>query len=292
MLPLIDIEGALSEIEIAIQGSDLERATGRLLDLKDNVPLPRDLSNSVILLNSQYTELRKDRRNNTISNEDYQRAAASLSSRILDFSEDVRRFVQRTPVRQDSGQWHETDNRIGAQRNAQPPADGIGTLKELLSPSVAEGLQPGVVRPVVILANVSLQYRGFRLFIENLEVDEGIMLGVVGANSSGKTSLLRILAGDLRQSAGRIEYPRLGDIPRNWYVVKRQIGYVEQLPERWPGLAIDMLRFEAAAWGHLGTANETWVYRWVDRLRLGEHVNKTWEQLSGGFKTRFELARV
>ncbi len=82
MLSLIDIEGALSEIEIAIQGSD-ERATGRLLDLKDNVPLPRDLSNSVILLNSQYTELRKDRRNNTISNEDYQRAAASLSSRIL-----------------------------------------------------------------------------------------------------------------------------------------------------------------------------------------------------------------
>jgi ABC-2 type transport system ATP-binding protein len=118
------------------------------------------------------------------------------------------------------------------------------------------------------------------------------MLGVVGANSSGKTSLLRILAGDLVPSAGRIEYPRLGNIPRDWYVVKRQIGYVEQLPERWPGLAIDMLRIEAAACGHYGAANETWVYRWVDRLRLGEHVNKTWEQLSGGFKTRFALARA
>jgi ABC-2 type transport system ATP-binding protein len=142
------------------------------------------------------------------------------------------------------------------------------------------------------MAQVALQYRGFRLFVEDLQLDEGMLLGVVGANSSGKTSLLRILAGDLRPSAGKVEYPQLGNIPQDWYGVKRQIGYVEQLPERWPGLAIDMLRFEAAAYGHLEAANETWVYRWVDRLRLGEHVNKTWHQLSGGFKTRFELARA
>ena len=164
--------------------------------------------------------------------------------------------------------------------------------KGAISPSIDDRQRVLAKGPVVAMSHVFLQYQGFRLFVESLKIDEGMMLGFVGANSSGKTSLLRILAGDIRPSAGRIEYPKLGSDPRDWYILKQQIGYVQQSPEHWPGLAIDMLRFEAAACGNLGGANETWVYRWVDRLRLGEHVNKTWEQLSGGFKTRFELAKA
>jgi ABC-2 type transport system ATP-binding protein len=293
MLPGFDIEGALSEIEIALQGADLERATSRLLDLKDNIPLSVELSGSVINLNREYNELRKMGRNNTLTYEDSQRAAAGLTMRILDLCQDIRRTKPLVRVSPHPGRWIGNDEPSPASLRPAPSTNTpVTPLNELLSPLDAEDQERSAATSVVTLAQVVLQYRGFRLFVEDLKLDEGIMLGVVGANSSGKTSLLRILAGDLRPSTGRIQYPKLGNIPRDWYVVKQQIAYVKQLPEAWHGIAIDMLRFEAASCGHLGAANEHWVSRWVDRLRLGEHVNKTWDQLSGGFKTRFELAKA
>jgi hypothetical protein len=65
-----DIDAALSDIKTALQGSNLEGATSRLLDLKDNGHLRRDLCESAILLNGQFEGLRKQQRNGTVGYED------------------------------------------------------------------------------------------------------------------------------------------------------------------------------------------------------------------------------
>jgi ABC-2 type transport system ATP-binding protein len=272
-----DIEAAIADIENAVQSSDLQRAANRLLDMKNNCRLSSELANTVIILNGEWDRLRREHRINTMAYDDYSRAINSLSRRILDLCSDIKRLRPSCGRESESDRRSESD-KVPPRKKENVPADTVTDAR--------------LARPVFTIEQVTLQLQGFRLFIEHLEIGAGSMLGVVGANSSGKTTLMRILAGELNPSAGRVQYPALGAVPVDWYGVKRQIGYVRQLSQSWPGIAIDVLGLEAADFGHFGAANERWVNRWVERLRLGEHVNKTWNELSGGFKTRFELARA
>ncbi len=273
-----DIDAAIADIENAIQGSDLQRAVNRLLDIKNNCRLDSELAKAVLILNGEFDRLSKEHRINTMAYNDYSRATNDLSRRILDLCDDIKRSYPSVRRKSESERRGEND-KAPLRKSENVPTEHTVTN----APSIGS---------VVTIEQVRLQFQGFRLFIEHLEVGAGSMVGVVGANSSGKTTLMRILAGELSPSAGRVQYPSLGTVPIDWYGVKRQIAYVRQLSQYWPGIAMDVLSLEAADFGHLGAANESWVYRWVERLRLGEHVNKTWDQLSGGFKTRFELARA
>lgn len=63
-------------------------------------------------------------------------------------------------------------------------------------------------RPTVAAASELACRRGERILFRglNLRVDAGQIVWVRGANGSGKTSLLRLLAGIARPDAGRIEH--------------------------------------------------------------------------------------
>ncbi|MDC0672213.1 protein kinase domain-containing protein [Nannocystis radixulma] len=131
----------------------------------------------------------------------------------------------------------------------------------------------------------------------SLELRPGTITGVVGPNGCGKTTLLRIVGGQLAPSHGRLAYPQLdaasaaGKAP-DWPKIVPQIGYVAQRPARWFGRLADNLHRWAALHGVVGEENETEVEFYLHRLGLARHRNAGWSELSGGYRTRFELARV
>jgi ABC-2 type transport system ATP-binding protein len=134
----------------------------------------------------------------------------------------------------------------------------------------------------------------FQLGPLNLLLRLGEITGVVGQNAHGKTTLLRLVAGELEADGGSLHYPLLmQDGPDiDWPTVKQHIAFVPQELSPWGGSLADTLHYEASLHGLRGEANERVVRFIVERLGLGGHLDRGWAQLSGGYKVRFALARA
>jgi ABC-2 type transport system ATP-binding protein len=137
------------------------------------------------------------------------------------------------------------------------------------------------------------QKKPFKLEPLDIDLKLGSVTSVVGENGNGKTTLLSMLAGQLASTSGSITfgYPQVGAI-NDWYSHKQHIGYISQRLNRWFGTLIDNLRFTAASAGIVGEENERRVEFIIQRLGLHKFRDLTWTQISGGYRLRFELARV
>lgn len=150
-------------------------------------------------------------------------------------------------------------------------------------------------KTVLEAKNLKKYYRstGFTMELGHLELRLGEITGLVGENATGKTTLFRILAGDLARDSGELHYPIFHRGKRlNWVKLKQQIAYVPQEVPKWNGALLDNLKYEAATHGIKGTANQKAVNYIVQRLGLAPYLDNSWQQLSGGFKLRFVLAKA
>lgn len=120
----------------------------------------------------------------------------------------------------------------------------------------------------------------------------GEITGIVGENGNGKTTLLRIIAGDLAADGGELRYPEILPTGWDWYKIRQQIGYISQHIQPWNGYLRENLAFSAAVHGIRGRANERAVDFIIQRLGLTRYAEAMWSEISGGYKLRFELARA
>jgi len=132
----------------------------------------------------------------------------------------------------------------------------------------------------------------FRLGPISLELRAGEITAIVGRNASGKTTFLRLVNGELQPDAGHLTYPMLQSVGDDWLKIKSKVAFVPQLPERWHGRLRNNLNFVAATYGARGVANQELVDWQLARYGLQEYENAQWDQISGGYKIRFELARA
>ena len=148
---------------------------------------------------------------------------------------------------------------------------------------------------VLTAKNIVKRYASsdFTLRLDHLELRLGQITGLVGENATGKTTLIRILAGDLAADSGTLQYPLFDPAHKlDWPRQKEQIAYVPQELQRWHGALRDNLSYEAALHGIKGTENRKAVDYIVQRLGLALHLDKDWTELSGGYKLRFALAKA
>jgi ATP-binding cassette subfamily F protein uup len=110
-----------------------------------------------------------------------------------------------------------------------------------------------------------------RVLFENLSltISDGDRVGVVGINGTGKSTLLRILAG--------VDSPAEGVVRRGR---GSRVGYLEQVPDLPPGTV-------RAAVGEGWEAQAA-----LDRLGMGASIDEQVSTLSGGQAKRVALARV
>ena len=130
---------------------------------------------------------------------------------------------------------------------------------------------------------------GFTLGPVDVRVPPGHILGLVGENGNGKTTLLRLLAGDLAPDAGTLDW---GAPQRDPYGLRSQLAYIPQRPHQWGGRLMDHLQYAARSHGLSGPSNRSMVELVIARLSLRAFRGHQWKQLSSGYKMRFELARA
>ncbi|MEL6593716.1 MAG: ABC transporter ATP-binding protein [Bacteroidota bacterium] len=126
----------------------------------------------------------------------------------------------------------------------------------------------------------------------DLDLKLGEITGIVGENGNGKTTLLRIVAGDLEISGGNISYPAFDVAANDWYRIKQNIAFIPQALKPWKGFLKENLHFTAAIHGIRGEENEDQVDFIIHRLGLSQYEDALWSEISSGYKLRFELARA
>jgi ABC-2 type transport system ATP-binding protein len=133
---------------------------------------------------------------------------------------------------------------------------------------------------------------GFRLEEISFELRAGQITAVVGRNASGKTTLLRIVLGELMPDTGTTDYPLLTRDQHGWNHIKRQIADIPQFPAKWYGRLRPTLNYVAARHGIRGRRNRELIDWHMERYGLTQYEDATWDQISGGYKIRFELVRA
>ena len=142
------------------------------------------------------------------------------------------------------------------------------------------------VGPAVELEGVSAGY-GASAVIEDvsLRVPRGEFLGIVGPNGGGKSTLLKVMLGLLRPTAGRVRL--LGQAPERSRV---RAGYVPQYAAFTRDFPISVT--EVVLTGRLSAADRAVARRSLEETEIGHLARRPVGTLSGGELQRALIARA
>lgn len=132
--------------------------------------------------------------------------------------------------------------------------------------------------------------RSFKLEPMSMQLRLGELTAVVGENGNGKTTLLRLISGELAATTGDLHY--YNKPVEDWYALKSKIAYIPQRPDRWYGTLIDNLHFVCSINGVYDETNEDYVNYILHRLGLYQFRYLKWTEISSGYRLRFELAKA
>jgi len=141
--------------------------------------------------------------------------------------------------------------------------------------------------------NLNKKYKNFSLQDISLELRTGEITSVVGENGNGKSTLLKIVAGQILPTGGKYSYPMFDEKGNDWIKIKRHLGYVPQSITPWRNINSlkKQLQFYAAIKGIRGKKNDEAVDYILTRLGIWKYADSKYSALSGGYQLRFELAK-
>ncbi|WP_204345995.1 ATP-binding cassette domain-containing protein [Psychroserpens algicola] len=147
--------------------------------------------------------------------------------------------------------------------------------------------------PVVIGNHLIKSYgqNRFTLGPISVKIHKGEVYGLVGENGNGKTTLLRVLAKELKHNEGDLEF-RFNASYDSDYDLRTNLVYIPQRTQKWYGSLKDNLKFVLSNYGIPPEENETRVLMMIARFGLWNYKHLKWNELSSGYKMRFELART
>jgi ABC-2 type transport system ATP-binding protein len=123
-----------------------------------------------------------------------------------------------------------------------------------------------------------------------LEVKPGEIHGFLGPNGAGKTTTLRMIAGLLRPSAGRVVVNG-HDLAREPEAAKASLGFIPDRPFIYEKLtAAEFLRFHGGLYGLDGSGIMDRVHEMLDLFELRKWENELVESFSHGMKQRLIMS--
>ncbi|MCS3531956.1 ATP-binding cassette domain-containing protein [Chryseobacterium sp. JUb7] len=131
----------------------------------------------------------------------------------------------------------------------------------------------------------------FSLGPVSMEINKGQVYGLVGENGNGKTTLLRILAKEISFNEGELHYS-FNEDPKEDYDLRTKLVYIPQRTAKWYGSLKNNLKFVLSSYGVKPEENEIRTLLMIARLGLWNYKHLKWNELSSGYKMRFELART
>ncbi len=171
----------------------------------------------------------------------------------------------------------------------------LDKVRPLLEQIERVGIKDPYQGPKEVLAveNVAKKYAksGFQISNLNFSLELSKISGLVGENGNGKTTLLRLLASELKPDSGKISY-FFPEGMQDAYSLKTKLIYIEQRIPRWYGSLMDNLQFTVSHYHDKPEENRLWTEIMIARLGLRPYRHLTWGRLSSGYRTRFELAKT
>ena len=155
-----------------------------------------------------------------------------------------------------------------------------------------------MTHPVIELRNVSFSYQAVPVLENvNLTIYDRESICIVGPNGGGKTTLLRLLLGQLRPTQGEIRI--FGKAPEQ---ARLQIGYMPQRSEYdslFPVTVMDVVlmgrlgRGGLSGWlGWYGRKDRAAAREALEQVHLGDAARRNFAALSGGQRQRVLIARA
>lgn len=102
---------------------------------------------------------------------------------------------------------------------------------------------------------------------------------------------MRILAKEISHNEGELHYSFTIQ-PKDEYDLRTKLIYIPQRTAKWYGSLKDNLKFVLSNYGVAPEENETRTLMMIARLGLWNYKHLKWNELSSGYKMRFELART
>jgi ABC-2 type transport system ATP-binding protein len=146
----------------------------------------------------------------------------------------------------------------------------------------------------VIVAEELTKWYGPRLAVDHVSfvVGAGEIMGLLGPNGSGKTTILRIFTGYLRPSSGTARIAG-HDVVDDSLAARRRVGYVPEDAPLYPGMSVrEFLIFMGRVKGLTSTGLTAAVDAATERLRLGPLRTAQIGRLSRGYRQRVAIAQA
>ncbi len=144
----------------------------------------------------------------------------------------------------------------------------------------------------VICARQLTRHFGDQVAVDEVSfrVPRASIFGLLGPNGSGKTTIIRMLCGVLRPTAGSAAV--LGvEVTEDPEAIKRRIGYMSQKFSLYGDLSVvENLQFYGRIYGLSPSAREARRQAVTELTGIAPHAHKLASQLSGGWKQRLALA--
>jgi ABC-2 type transport system ATP-binding protein len=170
-------------------------------------------------------------------------------------------------------------------RYGEPGASGSGGTGDLAADLTPSGSCEGT--EVLRLEGVTKRYGKFTAVDRiDLTVDRGKVFGFLGPNGAGKTTTIRMVAGVLLPTSGRILLggDDLAEMPER---AKTRLGYIPDRPYLYEKLSgREFLRFVAGLWGTDGMDAEERGQRLLELFDLSHWQNELIETYSHGMRQK------
>lgn len=148
--------------------------------------------------------------------------------------------------------------------------------------------------PVVVIENLAFDYNGVTVLEGvNLTVNEREFVSLVGPNGGGKTTLLKLILGLLRPTAGSVRV--FGQAPAK---ARTRLGYMPQhlrFDPQFPVTVMDVVlmgRLRAGLFGRYSAADKEAARQALAEVDLPELGERSLAELSGGERQRVLIARA
>ena len=148
--------------------------------------------------------------------------------------------------------------------------------------------------PIIEFKDVTFAYDSEPVLADvSLSIPPGELVGMVGPNGGGKTTLLRLMLGLLKPQRGTVRV--FGEPPEN---VRGRIGYVPQYADYDPKFPVSVMDIVLMGrlgrrWGSFYSREDREAARQaLDDVHLSKVDRKSFSSLSGGQRQRVLIARA
>jgi ABC-2 type transport system ATP-binding protein len=173
-------------------------------------------------------------------------------------------------------------------------AQGSGASREgVCTQPPFESLESPLMSPVIVVDRLSKRY-GARMVVDSVSftVGAGEVMGLLGPNGSGKTTILRILTGYLHPSSGTARIAGF-DVVEEGLAARRYVGYVPEDVLLYTHMHVgEFLAFMGRLKGLAGSPLHDGVASVCQRLELAHVRDTAIGKLSRGYRQRVAIAQA